>query len=218
MKKLLSLFAIGMLVIAGCQSVDTDDTTSSVSEEIQDDSSIAPDEEVAEEETQDYFSVMPGAEVTECELTLANEIFAGSEIEDMHPDQITGCFAIDDMIFAFVSQPNTWTALTGVREWEAEGHEAWSGLLYSDDGNLFEVFLKISNEDYNPVGFYLQEEALVLDTADDEGAGSGEGNLLRFVYPFAGGADELLYQWAAESCTGYYIPETYSVEDGSCAG
>ncbi len=130
-------------------------------------------------------------------------------IENLQPDQITDCYSIGDMYFAFVSQPNNWTALSTVRDWESSGNSAWSGLLYQNVNGPFEVFFEIPQENYNPIGLYLEEESLVLDTADDSGAGSGEGKLLTFRYAFTGVVDELLYKWVSEKCSSYYIPENY---------
>lgn len=137
-------------------------------------------------------------------------------IENIHPDQITDCYFIGDMYFAFVSQPNNWTALSTVRDWESSGNKAWSGLLYQNVNGPFEVFFEIPQENYNPIGLYLEKESLVLDTADDSGGGSGEGRLLTFRYSFAGVVDELLYQWTAEKCTSYYIPENYVKDSKEC--
>ena len=130
-------------------------------------------------------------------------------------NQLSGSYTIGDLTFAIVNQPNTWTALTSVREWEEAGNTAWSGVLVKRPQTDWEILFQASEDDFNPVGFYLREEDLVLELADDSGAGSGEGTLIRYVYPFAGVVDELLYTWQKERCEGYYVYETY-VEGAGC--
>lgn len=137
-------------------------------------------------------------------------------LANFHPDQVTSFYSIGDVIFAMVSQPNTWTVLESVREWEAAGNTAWAGILVRRPETAWEILFQVPEDDFNPVDFYLEEEALVLELADDSGAGSGEGTLIRYVYPFAGVTNELLYTWQKERCEGYYVPETY-VEGLGCS-
>lgn len=137
-------------------------------------------------------------------------------LSNLHPDQVTDFYTTGDLTFAMVNQPNTWTALEAVREWEEAGNTAWSGVLVKRPQTDWEILFQVPEDDFNPVGFYLEEEALVLELADDSGAGSGEGTLIRYIYPFAGVVDELLYTWQKEKCDGYYIPELYV--DGIEAG
>ncbi len=158
-----------------------------------------------------------GLEVTELETaTPCQEGVAASSLTDVLPEQITRCFSIADLTIAFVSQPNAWTALTETRAWETEGNTAWSGLLAKPIKGEWEVLYKIPDEDFNPVNLILEGEQLILDAADDSGAGSGEGTLQRYVYPTAGVVDELLNTWQKVKCTGYYVPETYMYEAFSC--
>lgn len=149
-------------------------------------------------------------DITNCSIAAAKLDLQRSPIEGLHVEQITDCYLLDDVEYAFVSQPNAWTLLQEVRDWEAEGNSAWSGLLKKEPGEEWERFLEIHEEDFNPIAFFMREEDLVLDIADDTGAGSGEGKLLRYVYPFAGVTEEALNQWTKERCDGYYVPETYS--------
>lgn len=130
---------------------------------------------------------------------------------NLHPQQITHCYSLADLSIAFVEQPNTWTALHDVRAWEKEGNIAWGGLIVKSTEGTWENFLKI-DEDFNPVNLFTTKDSLILDTVDDSGAGSGEGTLQRYIYPTAGAAEENLFQWTKEKCTGYYIPETYNSE------
>jgi hypothetical protein len=130
---------------------------------------------------------------------------------NLHPQQIMHCYSLADLSIAFVEQPNTWTALHNVREWEKEGNIAWGGLIIKPMGGTWENFLKI-DEDFNPINLFTTKDSLILDTSDDSGAGSGEGTLQRYSYPAAGVAEENLFQWTKEKCTSYYIPETYNSE------
>ncbi|MFA4814729.1 MAG: hypothetical protein WC924_00170 [Candidatus Gracilibacteria bacterium] len=138
-------------------------------------------------------------------------------LTNFHPDQVTDFYSIGDLTFAMVSQPNTYTGLVSVRDWEKEGNIAWSGVLVKRPQTDWEIFFQVPEDDFNPVGFYLEEQQLVLDLADDNGAGSGEGALIRYVYPFAGVADELLYTWTKERCEGYYMPEIYVAGTDYCS-
>lgn len=136
-------------------------------------------------------------------------------VENLHPEQITGYFSLGDLSFAFVSQPNSWTPLLEVREWEKEGNTAWSGVLVKQIKGPWEILFVIPEEDFNPLALRLRDQDLLLDVVDDSGAGSGEGQLLRYTYPFKGVSEENLYKWVKEACDGYYVPETYTEE--SCA-
>ncbi len=138
-------------------------------------------------------------------------------LSNLHPDQVTDFYSIGDLTFALVTQPNSWTALEAVREWEEAGNTAWSGVLVKRPQTDWEILFQVPEDDFNPVAFYLEEEALVLELADDSGAGSGEGTLIRYVYPFAGVVDELLYTWQKERCDGYYMPEVYVAGTDYCS-
>ncbi|HBU06861.1 MAG TPA: hypothetical protein DEB09_02150 [Candidatus Magasanikbacteria bacterium] len=56
---------------------------------------------------------------------------------------------------------------------------------------------------FNPVGMFVKDKKLFVDLADDRGAGSGEGNLLRY-YTTDG------REWTRENCY-YFIPDNYYV-------
>ncbi|QQR55531.1 hypothetical protein IPG41_03180 [Candidatus Peregrinibacteria bacterium] len=146
---------------------------------------------------------------------ICQEGIKGSELSDVLPEQITRCFSLGDLTLAFVTQPNAWNALPETRVWESEGNIAWSGLLAKPIKGKWELLYKIPDEDFNPVNLILEGEQLILDAADDSGAGSGEGALQRYVYP-VGVADELLKTWQKLKCTGQYIPETYKYEAFLC--
>ncbi len=187
MKKFLTSFLPVILILAACETETVEPTV---------------DEPVVEEPTEpEVAEVLTNCSLAEVKLELERE-----PIEGVLPEQITECYSYGTVDYAFVTQPNTWTVLQTVRDWEAEGNSAWSGLLKRDAGKDWEIFYQIQDEDFNPVGFYADEEQLVLDAADDNGAGSGEGTLYRYVY---------INEWAREKCDGYYIPETYG-EDEVC--
>lgn len=150
-------------------------------------------------------------DITNCSIATVKFDLERSPMEGLHKEQITECYALDGTYYAFVMQPNSWNALQEVRNWEGEGNSAWSGLIMKEPGENWEEFLKIPEEDFNPVAFFVREEDLALDIADDSGAGSGEGTLLRYVYPFAG-VTEGLNTWTKEKCDAYYVPETYSAD------
>jgi hypothetical protein len=140
---------------------------------------------------------------------------AFEDYPNLHSEQITAYFTIGDLSFAFVSQPNSWTPLLEVRDWEKEGNTAWSGLLVKHIKGPWEILFEIPEEDFNPLALRVEDEALVLDIVDDSGAGSGEGTLLRYAYPFDGFTEENLYKWMKQKCDGYYVPETYT--EKSCS-
>lgn len=148
------------------------------------------------------------------------EFFSEEHFRDIHYNQITNCYWLADMRFAFVTQPNANIAMSDVRKWEGDGNIASSGLLIKQIKGEWQWFFRIDKDDFNPVGLYLDldKDRLVLDIADDSGAGSGEGRLLRYIYPFKGSDKANLYKWQRESsCEGYYVPEKYSYSDGKCS-
>lgn len=209
MKKSLLVLSLAFLLLNGCAtSVDT----------ITEEPTTTPTPDNTEWIAMTIASgAKEGLEMTEWDTPVpCQEGVAASSLTDVLPEQITRCFSIADLTIAFVSQPNAWTALTETRAWEAEGNTAWSGLLAKPIKGEWEVLYKIPDEDFNPVNLILEGEQLILDAADDSGAGSGEGTLQRYVYPTAGVVDELLNTWQKVKCTGYYVPETYKYEAFSC--
>lgn len=158
-----------------------------------------------------------GLQITEWDTPVpCQEEIATSTITDVLPEQITRCFSITDLTIAFVTQPNSWNALLETRTWETEGNTAWSGLIAKPIKGEWEILYKIPDEDFNPVNLILEGEQLILDAADDSGAGSGEGTLHRYIYHLTGVVDELMNTWQKLTCTGYYVPETYKYEAFSC--
>ena len=160
-------------------------------------------EPVVEEPTIEAVETLTNDDWTDCSLAEVQREVETQLPEELSPNQITACRKLGDMSYAFVTQPNTWNALQEVRDWEADGHSAWAGLLSKEEGSEWEVFFTIPEEDFNPVNLFLRQEDLVLDIADDSGAGSGEGKLLRYVNSG---------EWLKEKCDEYYVPESYSTE------
>lgn len=149
------------------------------------------------------------------ELKQLRENFAEAGFENIHPMQISDCFWLSDMRFAFVTEPNMNFDMQEVRKWEKNGNVASSGLLYKFVKGNWQWLFHISKARFNPVGLYLEDDRLVLDIADDSGAGSGEGRLLRYSYAFK--LPWELYEWQEENCEWYYIPEKYSYGNMECS-
>ena len=114
-------------------------------------------------------------------------------------------YKLENYIFQFIRQPNSNTPLS-----ISSSDIKYKGVLYSkDNGSSWSDFFVIDNPTdyndnevkYNPVGMFMKNNKLYLDISDDRGAGSGEGNLLRY-YTEDG---EI---WTRDSCL-YLIPELY---------
>lgn len=209
MKKFLITSSLALLLLSGC-STDVD----TITEEPTATPTFSNSEWIAMTIAS---AAKDGLEVTELETaTPCQEGVAASSLTDVLPEQITRCFSITDLTVAFVTQPNSWNALPETRAWKSEGNTAWSGLLAKPIKGEWDIFYKIPDEDFNPVSLILEGEQLILDAADDSGAGSGEGTLQRYVYQTTGVVDELLNTWQKLKCTGYYVPETYKYEAFSC--
>ncbi|PIQ77197.1 hypothetical protein COV82_05925 [Candidatus Peregrinibacteria bacterium CG11_big_fil_rev_8_21_14_0_20_46_8] len=114
----------------------------------------------------------------------------------------------DDSMYAMIRQPNL--------NWNIEvprNATPWAGILRSTDlGKTWHKFFTVKNPDdpaqpgqkmkFNPVGIFTADNAIFVDIADDRGAGSGEGNLVRFVTEDDGAT------WERAGCF-YLIPENY---------
>jgi len=137
--------------------------------------------------------------------------------EGIHSEQIGTVYNLGEALsFAFVNEPNAWTSLLQTQEWEKEGHTAWSGLLIKKLGENWTPFFEIPEENFNPVNLVLEGKDLFLDVADDSGAGSGEGQLHRYVYSLGDENFTPFYTWIKLNCNGYYIRQTYKYEAFSC--
>lgn len=150
-------------------------------------------------------------------------------LDGVDPMQMSGGVAWNDgqAVFGFVDQPSSWKPLwraSGTSLFGAPGDAAWTpvnfaGVLFSRDGGatwrrMFPIE-PVSGQardvgsltPFNPVGMYVEDNRLWLDIADDSGAGSGEGVLVR--YSSADGAS-----WTKEAGCFYYLPEpNYDVPD-----
>ncbi len=121
------------------------------------------------------------------------------------PEQKGETYKLENYIFQFIRQPNLNTPLS-----ISSSDIKYKGVLYSkNNGSSWSDFFVIDNPKdyngnevkYNPVGMFMKNNKLYLDISDDRGAGSGEGNLLRY-YTKDGKI------WTRDSCL-YLIPELY---------
>jgi hypothetical protein len=131
---------------------------------------------------------------------------------DVLPEQIRAKYSVNGSLYAFAMQNNlnyNYPELSGKAI-------AWHGVLRSaDEGQSWEKFLTITDPadpgtpnrkiKYNPVGGFMENGNLYLDIANDQGAGSGEGQMIRF----STGDDGKTWQQAG--CF-YFIPERYYPE------
>lgn len=201
MKKSLFILSLALLLLNGCAyNVDT----------------ITEEPTESSTPTLGEFFKMASKESAQLVEGPCPSTFPGLDTLNALPEQVTKCYNLMDMSFAFVTQPNSWNALPETRAWEAEGNTAWSGLISYHVEGTWELFTKIAEEDFNPVNLVLGGSDLFLDIADDSGAGSGEGTLNRYVYSLEDPNFTPFYSWMNIGCTGYYIPETYKYEAFSC--
>lgn len=127
---------------------------------------------------------------------------------DVLTEQIGSKYSVSGNIYAFALQNNANFNIPAL----AGKTVKWHGVLRSTDGgeswNKFFTITnpldpKLGNEiKYNPVGGFLENSKMYIDIVDDRGAGSGEGNLIRFSTSDNG------EKWIEEGCY-YFIPERY---------
>lgn len=212
MKKLLTALTLSALLLSACSvDVNTD-----------------PEAEVSPTETTETTGT---SNLSDAEEELLGDLLEGDPLEECDveweknwveedagfiTEQMTGCYEVFGISLTLISAPNQNWAGIETRAWEAEGNTAWAGILIRKTAGDHEVFFKIPDEGFNPVGLYQTEDSLILDTVAGDGAGSGEGTLQRYVYTFAGVSEEILNTWQKEKCTSYYVPETYNWETASC--
>jgi hypothetical protein len=127
---------------------------------------------------------------------------------DVLPEQIWSKYSVDGNIYAYVIQNNANYHIPALTDKVIK----WHGVLRSkDNGQSWEKFFTVSNPKdpdtgneikYNPVGGFFENSKMYIDIANDQGAGSGEGQLIRFSTSDDG------EKWVQEGCY-YFIPERY---------
>jgi len=142
--------------------------------------------------------------------------------EGLDPRRMTvGAQATPDVAFAFVQQPSMNIPLHGVNRNTFEQF-AYTGVLFTRDGgktwrSAFSVPPVMDESGifvaYNPIGMQAKGGVYLLDVLDAAGAGSGEGQLVRFST-----TDGRF--WTRVGCF-YMVPETYdedlTAEPEACA-
>ncbi len=114
----------------------------------------------------------------------------------------------EDHFFVFANQQNSNLPIA-----DFHGPFLFAGILMTIDGGktwnalAHSPSYTISNRPIhpNPVGLYTSKNKLTVDFADDDGAGSGEGELSRYVSSDGN-------TWRLTQCS-YYVPETYQTPD-----
>ncbi len=133
--------------------------------------------------------------------------------EGFDPAQGGPVYRLGDLLFGFVLQKNMNTPLLDL---PAGVETDWGGVMVSgDDGAYWQSFLMYLNPKtndglvirHNPVGLFVERGQLFVDVADAAGAGSGEGQLTRYVL------SNDLKEWIVEGCY-YLVPESYGGENG----
>jgi len=132
---------------------------------------------------------------------------------DYYQAQAGSVYQFGDLFFVFVLQKNVNTPLLDL---PADVQTKQSGVLVSGDkGAHWQSFLVYENPvmagglafHVNPIGMFVKENRFFIDVEDGAGAGSGEGQLTRFVL-----SDDQT-SWEIEGCY-YYIQEVYDQVDG----
>lgn len=141
--------------------------------------------------------------------------------KDVYPPQLQDTYQWGSIIFVFAVQPVGDEQRAEIEQYAGSGHTwaDWSGVLASADrGKTWEKFFStpVAHPDtipdgewcrwrYSPIGLFLaQNGRLLLDLKDYYlcGAGSGEGNFIRFATADNGRT------WTWNACL-YFIPEAY---------
>lgn len=143
---------------------------------------------------------------------LAELIRAGEPVRPADPSWAKGMgqvatagYAIGDVSFAILLQPNQNTPLPLFKEGDMYG------ILARRGAGVPEYFLRYSRPEegerpirMNPVDLFLEHGQLIVSLVDDRGAGSGEGNLLRLASADGG------WTWGTDGCFSY-VPEAYAI-------
>jgi hypothetical protein len=142
-------------------------------------------------------------------ISISNQGFP----EDVLPEQIKNRYLIQNSLYVFALQPNANNYLPSLNNRKM----LWHGVLKSkDEGKIWSKFFIILDPNdpaeknrkikYNPVGVFAEKESIYVDIANDRGAGSGEGQLLRFKTTDEGKT------WQKVGCF-YFIPENYYLQN-----
>lgn len=134
--------------------------------------------------------------------------------ENVRSSQMLDGYALtDDIVFSFVVQQNQNTPLTKEDGYYDMDPVSFIGVIFTvDNGQTWKRVFTIptSTVKYphrlNPIGMFEQNGKYALDLSDSEGAGSGEGNMLRYW-------TEDGQTWIRDETCYYYVPEVY-FEDG----
>ena len=143
---------------------------------------------------------------------------------DVFPEQIgsfydsflyPSTYSVGNNLYTLALEPSANYALLALRELGKP--VVWHGILQSQDqGKTWTKFftvIDLADSDqveqtikYNPVGVFSEDNKLFVDIVNDLGAGSGEGQLIRFSTSDSGKT------WEQDSCY-YFIPEKYYVDN-----
>lgn len=131
---------------------------------------------------------------------------------DVLPEQINTTYSVNGNLYALAFENNVNYHFS-----ELEGKAIkWHGVLRSqDNGKSWIKFFSITDPDnpdykgyklsYNPVGIFSENKKIYVDIANTNGAGSGEGELIRFLSNDGGKT------WQQMECY-YFIPEKYYLD------
>lgn len=138
---------------------------------------------------------------------------------DLYPPQLQDTYQWGSILFVFVRQPEMDAERAAIEEYSGRGPIVrWAGVLASSDhGHTWEKFFSVPvaqdletwNAEYcrwsfSPIAMFIDARGRIfIDVKNDDcGAGSGEGELIRFV------SSDLGYTWTWNACL-YFIPEFY---------
>jgi hypothetical protein len=119
--------------------------------------------------------------------------------EQVQLEQIKHYFQVGNIVLGLVLQPSSNVFLNITQR------PAFTGLLISSDGKSWRQYIRIEDQDatnkHNPYYFWAQEGQLYLSIVDQNGAGSGEGNMQLLQLAATG-------TWEMIGC--YYFGANYS--------
>jgi len=173
--------------------------------------SPAPIQVLSEPDVAEMVHNMGGATVP-VGIGFSSEWILPAEIK---PIQFQNAYRLyESVYFGIIQQPNSNIYLPDAEGRQTEPVE-FAGIIFTqDNGKTWSNFFEIKNEyaddsgpvHLNPVGMFWYEGRYYVDLADDRGAGSGEGNLLRYWTSDA-------QNWTRETECYYFNPDTYYNHD-----